>query len=183
MQILYETERLQACLVKPEFAKTLLAYEKRNHGNFSADYPQSYYTLASFIDICQRQCSLMEEKRMLSLLFFEKGETQHIRCAVQLNQIVYGFSRSAKIGYSVDKDYQRQGYGKEAVRSVIQYAFEQLRLHRLECHIMPSNTASLALASSVGFVNEGLCRGYLYIHGIWEDHVRFSILNEQESII
>jgi len=179
MAILYETKRLQAVLVRPDHAQAMLSYEKRNKLFFSIIHPQSYYTLGSFEDICRRQCALIEEKRMFSLLFFRKDEHNHICCTVQLNQMVYGVSRSAKIGYSVDKDLICQGYGKESVSSVIRHAFDQLKLHRIEAHIMPANTASLALASSVGFSEEGLCKSYLYINGRWEDHLRFSILNDQ----
>ena len=181
MRILYETDRMNACLVDPSFARVLLSYEKHNRCRFSATHPESYYTEASFIDLCERQCSLMEQKRMVYLLFFAKSESRFIRAAVQLNHIVYGISRSAKIGYSVDKDYHRQGYGKEAVASVINYAFKAMNLHRIEANIAFDNEASLALVASLGFAYEGVCKGYLRINGKWEDHLRYALLNEHDK--
>jgi ribosomal-protein-alanine N-acetyltransferase len=70
------------------------------------------------------------------------------------------------------------GIGKEAVSKVVEYAFEVLLLHRIEANIMPRNQASLALAASLGFCNEGLSKNYLYINGKWEDHVNMVLIND-----
>ncbi|NLE15416.1 MAG: GNAT family N-acetyltransferase [Spirochaetales bacterium] len=180
MQPLFETERLRAYVSGVEFAKPLLAYEKGNLQAckpFSMTHQSSYYTLASFQDICSRQASLCEQKRMLPLLFFFKEDQKHVVGTVFLNHIVWGASLSAKIGYSIDHRLWRQGYGTEAVSSVVSYAFEHMELHRLEAHIMSSNEASRRLVTRLGFLDEGVCRGYLFLNGRWEDHIRYALCN------
>jgi len=135
--------------------------------------------LGSFQDVADRQFTLYEEHRMLPLLFFEKDKRKHVIALVSLNQLVWGPFRSGKLSYSVDGDKLRQGYGSEAVKGIIDYAFGQLGLHRIEAHIQQNNGASLAFAEHIGFQAEGVAKGYLYRDGEWVDHLRLSLLNER----
>lgn len=178
---LLETSRLHGYVVGLDAARQLLAYESRNRASFapfSVTHQSSYYTLASLQDVCEKQVSLYLKGRMLPLLFFAKEDPLHILGTVSLNHIIWGASRSAKLGYSIDADHQRQGYGKEAVQAVVEYACKALHLHRLEAHIMSTNIPSIALASSLGFACEGTCAGYLYVNGRWEDHLRYVLLGD-----
>jgi ribosomal-protein-alanine N-acetyltransferase len=66
----------------------------------------------------------------------------------------------------------------EAIRLILRYAFNDLKLHRLEANIQPGNVASIALVRRAGFVLEGYSRRYLKISGRWRDHERWAILIE-----
>ncbi len=180
MKRILTTERLEAYLVSRPLAAPYLAYEKRNKELFSpysVTQKESYYTLGTFQDVCERQEMLYEERRMLPVLFFIKADRQHVIASVSLNQMVWGPFRSAKLSYSVDGDHHRLGYGREAVKGVLDHAFTQLQLHRIEAHIQEINSASLALARGLGFQEEGIARGYLFRDGRWIDHLRLSLLN------
>ena len=63
-----------------------------------------------------------------------------------------------------------------AVSTVMPFAFDHLRLHRLEAACLPSNAASIRLLRRCGFSEEGLARRYLKINGRWEDHLLFGLL-------
>ncbi len=67
---------------------------------------------------------------------------------------------------------------EEALREVINYAFFTLNLHRIEANIMPYNEASIKLVEKLNFKREGLAPKYLKINGTWEDHIHFSLINE-----
>ncbi len=182
MKRLFATERLDAYLISRPLAGAYLAYEKRNRELFRAYsiiQKESYYTLGSFQDVSDRQYALYEEHRMLPLLFFEKGKRKHVIALVSLSQLVWGPFRSGKLSYSVDEDKLRQGYGSEAVSSVISYAFHELGLHRIEAHIQKDNTVSLSFANHLGFQEEGTAKGYLYRNGVWVDHLRLSLFNDK----
>jgi len=63
-----------------------------------------------------------------------------------------------------------------AVRLILPFAFDHLKLHRVEAACLPSNAASIALLRRCGFREEGLARRYLRINGQWQDHLLFAQL-------
>ena len=100
---------------------------------------------------------------------------------INLNEIVRGAFQSAYLGYYIGTPYAGQGYMMEALKLVIEYAFNELRLHRLEANIQPQNAASLALVKRCGFRKEGFSPRYLKIDGDWRDHERWAILVDSAS--
>src|SRR5687767_14484064 len=81
--------------------------------------------------------------------------------AVELSQIARGAFQSAYLGYHIGAPFAREGYMREGLGLVLDYAFRQLRLHRLEGNIQPGNIASIALVKSLGFRREGYSPRYL----------------------
>jgi ribosomal-protein-alanine N-acetyltransferase len=93
-----------------------------------------------------------------------------------LSQIVRRSLQSAYLGYAVGKPFAGLGYMREGIELVLQRAFTDLRLHRIEANIQPGNRASIALARGAGFSREGFSPRYLKIAGRWRDHERWAIL-------
>jgi len=63
-----------------------------------------------------------------------------------------------------------------AVGSFVPFAFQTLRLHRIEAACIPANVASIRLLEKTGFRREGFAREYLCINGVWQDHLLFARL-------
>ena len=61
----------------------------------------------------------------------------------------------------------------------MRYAFDALRLHRLEAAIVPRNAASRRVADKLGLRDEGTAHRFLQIQGVYEDHVRYAITREE----
>ena len=95
-----------------------------------------------------------------------------------LSQIARGSLQSAYLGYAAGKPFAGQGYMREGISLVLQAAFLELRLHRLEANIQPGNKASIALAQGAGFRREGFSPRYLKISGRWRDHERWALIAE-----
>ena len=95
-----------------------------------------------------------------------------------LSQIVRRGFQNAYLGYAVGKPFAGQGYMRDGLELVLRHAFANLRLHRVEANIQPTNTRSLALAQGAGFRREGFSPRYLKIGGRWRDHERWAILAE-----
>jgi [ribosomal protein S5]-alanine N-acetyltransferase len=93
-----------------------------------------------------------------------------------VSQITRGSLQSAYLGYAAAERFARQGYMREGIELVLQAAFLELRLHRLEANIQPGNAASIALARGAGFQREGFSPRYLKISGRWRDHERWALL-------
>ncbi len=95
---------------------------------------------------------------------------------IEITNIVRGLFQSAYLGYYMFSGYERRGYMKWALGVIVQRAWEELKLHRLEANIQPGNTASIALVETLGFRKEGYSPAYLKIGGRWCDHERWAIL-------
>ncbi|MGH2842701.1 MAG: GNAT family N-acetyltransferase [Solirubrobacteraceae bacterium] len=93
-----------------------------------------------------------------------------------ISQITRGSLQSAYLGYAAAEQFAGQGYMREGIGLVLQVAFSELRLHRLEANIQPGNRASIALARGAGFQREGFSPRYLKIGGRWRDHERWALL-------
>lgn len=106
---------------------------------------------------------------------------QQLAGEVNINNVTRGALQSASVGYWIDRDRAGQAYTAEAVVVLTRFAFEQLRLHRLEICIVPRNTNSRRVMEKLRFRNEGVAERFLEIAGTWEDHVRYAITTEEWS--
>lgn len=95
---------------------------------------------------------------------------------ITVSNVRRGAAQSASLGYWMGTPHVGRGYMTEAVGCVVRFAFDGLRLHRLEAASMPDNAASLRVLEKSGFEPEGRVRGYLKINGRWEDHILYSRL-------
>lgn len=98
---------------------------------------------------------------------------------VNLNNIIRGAMQSSTIGYWIDQAHAGHGYTVEGVALVMQFAFEQLGLHRVEVCIVPRNERSRRIMEKLEIREEGIAQRYLEINGVWEDHVRYGITSEE----
>jgi ribosomal-protein-alanine N-acetyltransferase len=98
--------------------------------------------------------------------------------AMSLSQIFRGRFQNAYLGYYIGANHAGRGYMTEALRLALRYAFDLLKLHRLEANIQPGNVASIALVKRAGFILEGYSRRYLKVCGRWRDHERWAIIAE-----
>ena len=98
---------------------------------------------------------------------------------VALSNIVRASWQNATLGYFIGQHFTGRGLATQAVRLVLQVAFENLSLHRVQAAAMPRNLASIRVLEKAGFVHEGMARRYLEINGIWEDHLLYGVTVEE----
>jgi [ribosomal protein S5]-alanine N-acetyltransferase len=110
--------------------------------------------------------------------FIFRTQDNTLAGGLTLSNIRRGVTQSGSLGYWVGVTFARQGIMSEAVCVFLPFAFEHLRLHRLEAACLPSNAASIRLLEKVGFSREGFARRYLRINGIWQDHILFAMLHD-----
>ncbi len=67
-------------------------------------------------------------------------------------------NRRAEIGFALRQDHWGQGYMTEALRRLLGFSFEELKLHRIEADVDPRNEASIRLLEKLGFQREGYLR-------------------------
>lgn len=98
---------------------------------------------------------------------------------ISLGSISLGSARNAQVGYWVSQSVAGRGVAPTTVAMVVDYAVRELKLHRIEVNIRPSNHASLRVAEKLGFRYEGLRERFLHIDGEWADHSAFAITAEE----
>jgi ribosomal-protein-alanine N-acetyltransferase len=84
--------------------------------------------------------------------------------------------RRAEIGYALGRDHWGQGYMQEALTAVINYAFAELGLHRIEADVDPRNNASIRTVERLGFQREGYLRERWQVGGEIQDALFFGLL-------
>ena len=110
-----------------------------------------------------------------ALMIF-RNEDNALVGGITLANIRRGVAQAGSIGYWVGEPFARKGYMTAAVRALVSFSFQTLRLHRLEAACIPGNAASVALLERTRFTREGYARSYLCINGIWQDHLLFARL-------
>ena len=98
---------------------------------------------------------------------------------INLSAVQRGPFQSAYVGYWVAEEHAGQGYVPEALVVLARFAFEELRLHRMQIAIIPRNKASRRVVEKLGIREEGVALRYLEINGHWEDHVRYAMTVEE----
>lgn len=95
-----------------------------------------------------------------------------------LSNVRRGVAQTASVGYWTGVGHTGRGYMTEALRSVVPFAFEHLRLHRLEAACLPHNQASMRVLEKAGFHREGIAHKFLKIDGRWQDHVLYGLTED-----
>jgi RimJ/RimL family protein N-acetyltransferase len=75
-----------------------------------------------------------------------------------------------------DSERRGAGYGTEATRLVLRYAFETLNLNRVELGVYDFNKAAIRVYEKLGFVREGSQREHSFVEGRYVDHHAYSML-------
>jgi [ribosomal protein S5]-alanine N-acetyltransferase len=93
---------------------------------------------------------------------------------ITLSHVRRGVAQAGSIGYWMGEPYARRGLMSKAVRALIPFSFETLRLHRLEAACITTNVPS----EKSGFQREGYARQYLCINGMWQDHLLYARIKD-----
>jgi ribosomal-protein-alanine N-acetyltransferase len=152
----------------------LVPWEPRSKGA-----PPAPEDEASFV----ARCGMRERERQLGSGFgfgiFVEGR---FAGEITLSSIQRGPFQNGAIGYWIDEELAGSGLIPEAVVVVLQFAFETLRLHRIEVAIIPRNLSSRRVVEKLGLRKEGVALGFLEINGEWEDHVRYAMTAEEWAV-
>jgi diamine N-acetyltransferase len=116
-------------------------------------------------------------------------EAKQLRLAICINQSnlaiglidLFDFdakNRRAGIGIVIQNTGDRgKGYGKEALRLLIGYAFTHLQLHQLFANIGSQNEASSSLFSTFGFQKIGVKKDWILVNNQFQDEDLYQLIN------
>ncbi len=89
-------------------------------------------------------------------------------------------NRKADVGIILgEKDYWSKGYGEEALRLLVRFAFEELGFKRLSLTVLEGNERARNLFSKLGFKEEGKLRAAYFSEGRFHDMIVMGLLSDE----
>jgi [ribosomal protein S5]-alanine N-acetyltransferase len=137
--------------------------------------------LSKYKKILATQKINRQEDRYYDCAVFERSSNKMVGI-VNIMDVQRSISQNAYIGYAIFNPYWGQGYGKEAVRAMMEIGFKDLKIHRLEAGIEASNRRSILLARALGMRREGLKKRIVYLRKTWVDLVMYAATCEDFKI-
>jgi ribosomal-protein-alanine N-acetyltransferase len=169
--------QLQISLWSADDVDELGAYWARNREHLLPTQPhrESYFwAVAGQRQRVERASHDVATGRMFPFLVREDGR---LVAEIVLSDVARGAFCSANLGYSVDGRRLRLGIASWAVAAVVDIAFSDLGLHRLQAGTMLDNIPSQKVLERCEFARIGVAAQYLGIAGLWRDHVLWQRTN------
>lgn len=115
------------------------------------------------------------ERQETVALAIETAEGIHIG-SISLDDIDWR-NRNAELGIAIgDKAHWDQGYGADAIRTLLGLAFDEMNLHRVFLRVHEANARGIRCYEKVGFQQEGILRENVFMEGGYSDTYLMSIL-------
>ena len=138
-------------------------------------WPADDLTRAAFRRRLRRQAEEMARDESFAFLIFD-STSDHLLGGLTLGGVRRGVAQAATLGYWMGAPHAGKGRMTRAVAAVVRFAFDSMRLHRIEAACIPTNAPSIALLERNGFQREGFARAYLKINDAWRDHILLALL-------
>lgn len=88
-------------------------------------------------------------------------------------------NKTVYIGYWLGQPYQGKGIVTKVVKTLTDYAFQQLNMNKVEIRAAVENRKSRSIPERLNFVNEGTIRQAEWLYGHYVDHVVYGILADE----
>lgn len=166
-------------LKKYEMESASLLYEAAREsygGEFTRWMPWCHenYTLAESEDFIGKAVENWKNKIEFDYAIFH-NETNKFAGGISLNLFNHE-RKSANLGYWVRVGSQNQGIAHTATKILVENAFQDTDLNRIEIAVATENYASQKTAEKSGAIREGILRQLISVGGIFHDAVMFSFI-------
>jgi RimJ/RimL family protein N-acetyltransferase len=118
-----------------------------------------------------------EQDGLVQFVIIERQSQKVIGCC-----LLFGVDKvhgRAEIGYVLGRPHWGAGFMREALSSLLNFAFADLGLRRIEAQTDPLNAASNRVLLRLGFKQEGLLRERAVIQGQVKDSLMFGLLRHE----
>ena len=87
--------------------------------------------------------------------------------------------RTAELGIFIgDEDYLSKGYGSDAIKVLLDYAFSQLNLNNVMLKVIGSNKRAIRAYEKCGFKQFGVWKNSYYYEGKYDDLIYMNIIKD-----
>ena len=122
---------------------------------------------------------LSNRNNTIRCAIIDQQEPEKILGLVSLTAIDW-ISRSCEFHIMIGKEQDRgKGIGSYALKAILEHAFNNMNLDRVELAVLSYNTRAISLYKKQGFVVEGCMRSAVYKNGKYEDMIMMSLLDNE----
>ncbi len=144
---------------------------------FDYFYPvEAIETVDDFIERYEKQ-RLDESEITWGICLKETDELIGTCCLGNFDEL----AKRSEIGYALKERAWNQGYATEAIKVVLDYGFNQLKLNRIEATITPGNDASVRVLEKLNFTKEGWVRERDWIKNQLVDGIIMGLLAREHT--
>ena len=90
------------------------------------------------------------------------------------------YSQSCHLGIAIKHDRWGQGYGQDAVRTLLRYAFGPLNLRKVSLEVLADDARAVGAYLKAGFTEEGRLQAHTWHDGDYRDVLRMAIFRPSE---
>lgn len=108
---------------------------------------------------------LIDDKKFIGLIGINLGKEHY---------------RNAEVWFQFDYRFWNKGFATESLRKIIEFGFEDLKLHRIEAGCAVDNIGSFNVLEKVGMTREAHTRQLLPLKSGWSDNYGYAILSSDE---
>jgi len=87
--------------------------------------------------------------------------------------------KMAELTIFLDDTYWQKGYGTAATKLMLHYAFAELNFHKVYLHVYEGNDRAKAMYESLGFIQEGILRDFVFKGGKFLSAYYLGILKDE----
>ncbi len=123
-----------------------------------------------------------------SLLEELEKRDDHVRFVIEVDGQIVGdcslhdidtHNRTCDVGIALGRPYWGQGYGQDALRTLVDYAFKHHNMHRVALEVLADDERAVGCYRKVGFAEEGRLRQRDWRDGEYHDVLLMGILDEE----
>jgi RimJ/RimL family protein N-acetyltransferase len=92
---------------------------------------------------------------------------------------IHAVHRSAEFGIVVDRSTWGKGIGTRVMRAMVDYGFDELKLQRIELHVLADNERAIAVYRKLGFREEGRLRRAVFKGARLHDVLVMAVLSDE----
>lgn len=167
-------EELELRPVDERHAEELTALVRRDllHLKPWMPWATERYSVEDAREFIRRQIRQYAEDQGFASLVFFRGR---VAGSIGYNQIDWS-NRKTDIGYWLGAEFLGRGLMTKSCRTLIEHAFRELRLNRVEINCAVENRRSRRIPERLGFTEEGTHRQAEWVHDHFKDLVSYSLL-------
>jgi len=152
-----------------------LAKENYEHLRPFVHWITKDYSIETARDFIERTQKAFAEKTGQTFGIF-----QNEKLVGAISFVVFNWkSRRTEIGYWIDKNYEGRGIVTESCKVLTNYAFQELKMNRIEIRCATENTRSCAVPERLNFKLDGVLRQSEWRHTRFFDMAIYSLLAEE----